>query len=200
MSGIDEILGLIEAQQKQTEDGIRLNTESIIKKIKAEGQQNAQKAYDDYMQKAEKQAKIDYENSWAAIDADMKRKVLSCKVEIINQTIDKVHEKLRSLSDNDYSELLIRLAERCFQPSDGIISLCSRDMARIPSDFEKKLSELAEKKGGTIKLSSEPADIEDGFVLSYGLISENCSFSAMLEAEKDEIRDIAARELFRQVK
>ena len=56
--------------------------------------------------------------------------------------------------------------------------------------------ELTEKNGGSVQLSKQPADIEDGFILSYGLISENCSFRAMMEAEKEDIRDTAARILF----
>ena len=56
---------------------------------------------------------------------------------------------------------------------------------------------MAEKNNGSIQLSKVPADIEDGFILSYGLISENCSFRAIIEAEKEDIRDTAARILFR---
>ena len=67
----------------------------------------------------------------------------------------------------------------------------------IPSDFESKLNEAAKPKNGSIRLAEKAADIDDGFILSYGLISENCSFRAIIESEKDEIRDTAARALFR---
>ena len=118
---------------------------------------------------------------------------------MIDKTIEKVLEKLKNLPDKEYFELVEKLVSRYLQPSDGIIALGAKDMARLPDGFEKRLSELAGKKGGTIKISAEPCDIDDGFILSYGLISENCSFSAVLEAEKDDIRDTAARVLFRQV-
>ena len=51
-----------------------------------------------------------------------------------------------------------------------------------------------------IKISEKPAEIENGFILTYGLISENCSFRAIIEAERDSLRDMAAAELFGQVK
>lgn len=199
MSGIDEILGLIAAQQKQTEDSIILDSDRKTRRILEEGRQNAQKAYDEYMLKAEKQAVKDYENGCAAVDAEMKRKILSCKGKMIDTAIERVLEKLKNLPDKEYFELLEKLVSRYLKPSDGIISLGAKDMARLPDDFEKRLSAFAEKKGGTIKLSAEPCAIDDGFILSYGLISENCSFSAVIEAEKDDIRDTAARVLFRQV-
>ena len=200
MSGIDEILELIAAQQKLTEDSIILDGDRKTHKILDEGRQNAQKAYDEYMQKAEKKAEKDYVNSCAAIDAEMKRKVLSCKGRMIDKTIEKVLDKLKNMPDKEYFELLEKLVSRYLKQSNGIVSLGVRDMARVPDDFEKRLSALAEKIGGTLKLASEPCDIENGFILSYGLISENCSFSAIIEAEKDDIRDTAAKVLFGQVK
>ena len=42
--------------------------------------------------------------------------------------------------------------------------------------------------------------MEDGFILTYGLISENCSFSAIAESEREAMRDTAAKALFGQVK
>ena len=129
----------------------------------------------------------------------MKRKILGFKVGVIDDAIGKTVEKLRSLPEKDYFELLLRLVQRHLQADKGTISLCSRDLERMPSDFESRLDEHARKAGGSICVSKEPADIEDGFILSYGLISENCSFSAILEAEKDGVRDTAARVLFGQV-
>ena len=47
-----------------------------------------------------------------------------------------------------------------------------------------------------MKISDIPADIDNGFVLKYGLISENCTFREVIESEKDRIRDILAGILF----
>ncbi|MCR5599145.1 MAG: H(+)-transporting ATPase [Ruminococcus sp.] len=197
MSGLDEILNLIEAQQKQTEDSILKAATTKAKAIKEEGEVNANKAYEEHLLKAKQQAEKDFENSCASVDANMKRRILAAKVELIDETIEKTITKLRSLPDKEYFELILKLAERHMQSDKGVISLGSNDLARVPADFEQKLSELAKNKGGSIVLSKEKADIDDGFILSYGLISENCSFRAMFEAEKEDVRDIAARALFR---
>ena len=196
MSGLDEILNLIEAQQKQTEDSIIKAAVSKADAIKAEGDSKAQKAYDDFMKRSSAQAEKDFENACNSVDADMKRKMLSCKVELIEQTIEKTIEKLKGLPDKEYFDMILSLADKHIQSGKGIISFGSRDLSRIPSDFEGRINELAKKKGGQIVLSDKPSDIEDGFILSYGLISENCSFRSMMESEKDSIRDTAARVLF----
>lgn len=196
MSGLDEILNLIETQQQQGEEMILKAAKSKAAAIKAEGDKKAQAAYEDFMHRAKEQAEKDYENACNSTDADMKRRILSCKVGLIDEAVDKVIAKLKALPDSEYFHLIIKLAERHSQPDKGVICLCSKDLARVPADFESKLNESVKKSGGSISLSKEPADIEDGFILSYGLISENCSFRAIIESEKDEIRDTAASVLF----
>ena len=197
MAGLDDILNLIEAQQKQAEDSIMKAAASKARSIKADGAEKAQKAYEEHLAKAKAQAEKDFENFCASADAAMKRKLLACKVELIDETIEKTINKLKSLPDKEYFELIIKLAERHIQADKGSIALGKKDLSRVPSDFESKLNEAAKQKGGSIKLAEQAADIDDGFILSYGLISENCSFRAIIESEKDEIRDTAARALFR---
>lgn len=200
MAGLDEILNMISAQQKQTEDSIIKAAESKAAQIIKEGESKAQTAYDEYIRKAKAQHERDYENNCNSIDAEMKRKILSCKVELIDKAIEKTVQKLKDLPDKEYFDLIVRLAEKHMQSGEGVISFGSSDLKRLPADLEERLNSAAEKIKGTVKVSAEAADIEDGFILSYGLISENCSFRSIIEAENEEVRDIAARELFRQVK
>ena len=196
MSGLDGILNLIETQQKQSEESILKAAQSKAEAIIAEGYEKARKAYEDSLEKAKNRAEKDYENSCASVDAAMKRKLLACKIGIINETIEKTISKLDSLPSEEYFDLMIRLITRNLKPEKGELTLCKKDLDRVPDDFMPRLKELAEKKGGSITLSKDTADIENGFILSYGLVSENCSFRAIIEAEKDDIKDTAARLLF----
>ena len=191
MAGIDDILNIIENQQKQTE-------QSIISAaaIKKDGDEKAAKAYEEYITRANEQADRDFENACKSADAEMKRRILACKVRCIDSVIDKTVIKLRNLPDKEYFALLEKLAGRLIRSGEGTVSLSEKDLKRVTKDFEKNLNESAKKSKGSIKLSDIPADIEDGFVLTYGLISENCSFRAIMEADKDSVRDTAARVLF----
>ena len=200
MSGIDEILEMISSQQKENEDSIIKAAQSKAAQMISEGEAKAKSAYEDYMQKAKQQSEREYENGCNAADAEMKRRILSCKVELVDEAIEKTIARLKALPDKEYFDLLARLAGKHIRSGEGTLSLGSNDLKRVPADFEKKLSEQAAKQKGTVTLSREAADIDDGFILTYGLISENCSFRAIIEAETEGVRDIAARELFRQVK
>ena len=196
MAGIDDILNIIENQQKQTEQSIISVAEKKAAAIKKDGDEKAAKAYEEYIKRADEQADRDFENACKSADAEMKRRILACKVKCIDSVIDKTVLKLRNLPDKEYFALLERLAGRLIRKGEGVISLSEKDLKRVTADFEKNLNKIAEKSGGSISLSDIPADIDDGFVLSYGLISENCSFRAIMEADKDSVRDTAARVLF----
>lgn len=196
MSGLDDILNMIETQQKQDEDRIIKSAEEKARQIQAEAGERAEKAYADYMKRANAQHERDFENACSSTDASAKRKVLAVKVEMIGEVIEKVIGRLKALPDDKYFELMERLVQNHARQGDGILFFGENDLKRMPENFENNVSSIAEKAGGTIKISSAAADISDGFILQYGLVSENCGFRAIIEAEKDDVRDTAAKALF----
>ncbi|MBQ9899477.1 MAG: V-type ATP synthase subunit E [Ruminococcus sp.] len=196
MSGLDEILNIIEAQQKDNEDRMISAAESKARQIKADGDEKAAKAYDDYMARAEVQYKREFENACNSADSAMKRRLLACRVECIDKAVARTVEKLNSLPDKEYFALLEKLITRRMTGENGTLYLGKRDLSRIPADFADRLNAAARSHGGSLTLSDTAADIADGFILEYGLISENCSFGAILEAEREGVRDTAARALF----
>lgn len=195
MAGIDEILNMIELQQQQTENSIITAANRKAAAIAKEGREKADEAYSDSLKSSKEKLVQSYENTISSIDAEMKRRVLACKVECIGAVIEKTLEKLDKLPDKEYFAVMERLLEKKLTSGDGVLSLSTRDLARA-GDFGKKAAELAKKADGTVKLSDKAADIENGFILTYGLISENCSFRAMIEAEREGVRDTAAKALF----
>lgn len=196
MSGLDEILNIIDEQRIQNEESIIGAADQKAAAIRSEGEQKAQKAYSEQLEKGQVDAKRDFVNACASVDSDMKRKVLDSKVKLIDSAIEATLERLAKLPEDEYFAMLKRLAEHKLRKGSGVISLSANDLKRLPADFETDIRSSAEKLGGTLEISKKPADISDGFILSYGLISENCSFRAIIESERDEVRDTAAAKLF----
>lgn len=196
MSGLDEILNIIDEQRIQNEESIIGAANQKAAAIRSEGEQKAQKAYSEQLEKGQVDAKRDFVNACASVDSDMKRKVLDSKVKLIDSAIEATLERLAKLPEDEYFAMLKRLAEQKLRKGSGVISLSANDLKRLPADFETDIRSSAEKLGGTLEISKKPADISDGFILSYGLISENCSFRAIIESERDEVRDTAAAKLF----
>ena len=196
MSGLDEILNIIDEQRIQNEESIIGAANQKAAAIRSEGEQKAQKAYSEQLEKGQTDAKRDFVNACASVDSDMKRKVLDSKVKLIDSAIEATLERLAKLPEDEYFAMLKRLAEQKLRKGSGLISLSANDLKRLPAAFETDIRSSAEKLGGTLEISKKPADISDGFILSYGLISENCSFRAIIESERDEVRDTAAAKLF----
>lgn len=196
MSGLENILSIIDSQQKENEKKIMSYADAKIEEIRSDAAAKADKAYSEYMQRAAVKNSHDYAVACSGVDSELKRKLLDYKVSRIDEAVEAVYQKLRDLPDNEYFQLIEKLALRDIRKGDGVISLCSKDLKRLPADFKVRLSDAAKRSGGSITISEEPADIADGFILTYGNISENYSFRAVLEAEKELVRDTAASELF----
>lgn len=194
MAGIENILSIISSQQKQTEKAIISAAEKKADGIITEGNEKAAKEYEEYLKKAKIQLSLDYDNAVSSVDAQMKRKTLAYKVKCIDGIVEKTIDKLNSLPDDEYFAVLEKLVSHKADSGKGILFLNKKDLSRVTESFRNTVKNLG------IEISAETADIENGFILTYGLISENCSFRAIIDAERDSVRDIISRELFRQVK
>ncbi len=196
MSGLDEILNIISDQQKGTEEKLLSSASGKAEAILREAGEKADKAYAEHIEKARYKHEHAHSADRAAVDSACKRRILECKVGLIEKVCEGVLEKLRNMPDDEYFKMLGRLVTNRMRSGEGVLELSQKDLDRVPADFELSLNNEAKKIGGRIRLNTEAADIPDGFILTYGLISENCSFEAVMESEKDGIRDTAARELF----
>ncbi|MDE5582556.1 MAG: H(+)-transporting ATPase [Ruminococcus sp.] len=196
MSGLDDIINIINERQKQNENSIIQTAERKSDSIMADGDRKAQTAFEECMKKESEKARTDFINACNSTDADMKRKILKCRVEIIDSITDRVLERLGRLCDEDYFNIILRLAEKKVSKGNGIMYFGKNDMKRITESFEMKLKNLAILKGGTLEIAESSENIENGFILEYGLISENCTFKSIIEAERNDIRDTIAREIF----
>ena len=99
-------------------------------------------------------------------------------------------------SKEDYFEMLLKILEKYVQPLDGEIFFSPADLKELPAGYEEKIIACANAKGGNLRVSEEGRDIENGFVLAYGGIEENCTLQAMFEAKKDELSDKVHQILF----
>ena len=196
MTGLEKIIEQIDRDAHESASEVLAQADSKCASILAEAQAECEKI--------DAQAAVDAEALRADIlargesGAQMQRKsrILTAKQALIGDVIDQAREKLLGMDTIDYFVLLGKLTEKYAHPGDGIMYLSSFDLGRVPAYFRRTLADIAQKKHGTLVLSSETRNISGGFVLAYGGIEENCSFDAMFEDQKERLQDVVRAELF----
>ncbi len=121
--------------------------------------------------------------------------MLRAKQCIIKDSLKKSRNYLCSLPRDEYFELIVKLISIYSEEEQGEIYFSSDDLSRLPEDFEILLNSVAK---GELIISSEPVDIDGGFILKYGGLEINCSFSAMFASQKEIFTDEISAILFTQ--
>lgn len=134
----------------------------------------------------------------ASLASQSRRASLAVKGELVQEALNRAYERLLALPEEDYFAFLYQQLEKQVGSGSGILQLNQRDLDRLPWDFMRQTQAIAEKKGGSLTLSPEAADIDGGFLLSYGGILENGSLAAIFEARADELKDAVCAVLFTQ--
>ena len=195
MTGLDKILS-------------KISEEAILKcgEIDAQAKKDAQELWEQTVSKATAEAqkivsdgqkKADYIVNTAknAAESAYKKECLKAKNDIINDVIAAAYEKLVTLPDKDYFDVIISLCAANAQKGVGILKFNKTDLKRLPADFSKILEQTLDE-GMEIKVSNIAVDIADGFLLTYGDVEVNCTFHALFDSMHDELKDTVCPILF----
>ena len=122
--------------------------------------------------------------------------ILRAKQEMIAEVIEEAYVTLKQQDTESYFRTMENILKTYVLAEAGEIYFSEKDLARMPADFGKKIEAAAKEKGGSLVLMKESKAIEDGFILVYGGIEENCTLKALLDAKKDELQDKVNEILF----
>ena len=187
MTGLDKMKSqILDEAKKAAEEMICLAKEDAAKQTES------------IQKKAEEDVANYQERMVSSIDLQKRTKILAAKQEVIAEVLEKAYEKVKAMSEEEYFSMLLKMVEKYALPQEGEICFSAADLARLPDGFEAKVSETAASKGGSLRLSREGRKIDNGFILIYGGIEENCTIRAMFDAKKDELSDIVHQLVFLQ--
>ncbi len=196
MSGLDKMKVRILEDAKSTAAEItgkaREEAEAAVQAAKeaaeAEGAQ--------ITERAERSASDHIRKAGSSMDMQRRQALLGAKQAVIGEVLDEAYRAVMDLDDGSYFKLLEKLLEKHVLPGDGEICFSAEDLRRMPEGFEEKISCIAAAKGGSLKVSDRPAQMDGGFLLVYGGIEENCTIRAVFEAGREEMSDRVNRMLF----
>ena len=195
--GLEEILNQIKADANEEAADILAKAQDTCDSIKENAQIEIDKIETAGTKKAESEEKLLFSKIKSAAGMEAKQKYLEAKQKIISDIVNKAYNKMVNASDEEYFGYLIKMTEEYAQPAEGKMCLNKKDLERLPKDFQEKISEAANKNNGKLSVSNEPINIENGMILDYGDIVENCTFDAVFHNKKDDLQDEINRFLFK---
>ena len=197
MGGLEEILNQIKADANEEAADILAKAQDTCDSIKENAQIEIDKIETAGTKKAESEEKLLFSKIKSAAGMEAKQKYLEAKQKIISDIVNKAYNKMVNASDEEYFGYLIKMTEEYAQPAEWKMCLNKKDLERLPKEFQEKISEAANKNNGKLLVSNEPINIENGMILDYGDIVENCTFDAVFHNKKDDLQDEINRFLFK---
>ena len=223
MNGIDKITQRIGA-----------DTQAEIDRILADAAAQAEAAADKFRTQAEaedrdllaKRAAAEREERLvSAAQMEARKTLLTAKQEMVERAYQRALEKLRSLPQEQYVELLAALLVRAsstgreevvFSPEDregagkAAVARANELLAKeaapelplgdgvVANLLNKVAAGVSAFAQGTAMLavSEETRDISGGFILKDGRIEVNCTFDALVRAEREQTAGEVAKLLF----
>ena len=189
MTGLEKMKSQILDEAKALADSKIAEANRRAEEILEEAKADAEKSVASISQRSDKDIANYRERIISTIDLQKRTKLLAAKQEVIAQVLDQSYDRLKTMETGEYFAMLLKLAEKYVLPQEGIMYFSQADLGKMPESFKSDVKKLAETKGGKLNISGEGRNIENGFVLAYGGIEENCTLKAIFDAKRDEFAD-----------
>ncbi len=193
MTGLEKIVARIKLDADNTANSIKVKSDAQCAKLMAEAQAEADTAIKNGEIKAQKKSDDIILRANSAAELEERKIMLFARQGVISDMVSKALDSIANLPQDKYFELIYKMISRYSEDAEGVISFGSSDLKRLPADFESRAN--AESKG-TLKLSKTTASIDNGFILTYGSVDVNCSFSSLFSDNSEKISDAVAKLLF----
>ena len=195
MTGLQKIIKKIEDDSIEKCASIIDEAEKRASALINEARSEANKIAQDTVMKAQYEADRITAVAKSSAETVSRMKYLEVKNAIINDIISASYEKILKLSDEKYFNVLFRLCVMYVETGACGLYLNSRDLARVPKDFETRINSTVYERAA-VRVCDTPAEIENGLILDYGSFSVNCTLKTVFDENKEMLRDILCKELF----
>ncbi len=189
MTGLDKIVDQILAEAKTEADKLIAQANTEAQQIAAQADAATEKSVKDIQSKAAAETKNLEERMHSANDLYRRTATLASKQEVIAQVIDMAYEKVCGMDRKEYFGMLEKMIKKYALAQPGEICFSKADLDAMPLGYQMKIKAAAEEAGGSLTVDHEGRDIENGFILVYGGIEENCTIKALFDANRDEMQD-----------
>ena len=196
MTGLDKMISQIIEEAEQSAKGMLDEANAKAEETAKAAAEDAGKLKEEMSRKSEADVANYMERVKSSADLQRRTAILKAKQEVIVGILDKAYASLDKMDERSYFDMIRKMLSKYVRNVQGDICFSSKDLARMPEGFGNEIEAIAAKKGGSLTLSKESRDIDNGFILIYGGVEENCTFRALFNTQKDRLQDMIHRELF----
>lgn len=196
MTGLEKMISQILDEAQAAADGQIAEAKAEAAEVVEAAKKEAEDLSADISKQSERNIATYMERVKSSAELQRRTAILKAKQDVIAEVLDKAYEALNAMGDEEYFNLIRRMLDKFVLEGEGDIYFSEADLKRLPAGFEKDIEAAAAKKGGVLKLAKESKKIENGFILAYGGIEENCTFRALFNTQRDVLQDKVHRELF----
>lgn len=190
MNGLDKITARIAADAQAQADAILNEGKVRARAIAREWEEKAQAESEEILEQGKKAARERSERLDSTAQMEGRRLLLSAKQEMISQAFDAAREKLLSLPQEEYIELLAKLCVKASVTGREELIFSPADKARVGVKVAAKANKLLAEAVGP-KLPEEATQGKLGAVLETAVntVAAIAKGTAMITVS-DETRDI----------
>ena len=182
MSNLDNIINEILEDAKKESEQILNNANQEKEKIIETKIDQANQEKDTILNKAESEAKGVYDRHLSQVVLKSRDNALFAKQEVIDSVLQKIKDKLKNMSLEDYKKYL----------TNSLSKMDLNDLLVLQSDKYDSLK----NENFNVKISDETVD--SGFCIKRGNVLINNNFSSLVDSMKDELEVEIAKTLFKK--
>ncbi len=199
MKGIENITEKIQAEAQAQIESLEGDCRASCEEILRKGQDEARQLYWQAMQAETEEAAQRRQRALSAAELERKRALLAEKQQLISESFQLAVDKLCSLPEEEYVQLLARLAAGAAEGEAQLI-FSPKDRAMVGKKVVQAANRLLEAQGkpGRLTLAEDSRDIRGGLILQTGRVEVNCSFEALAAYSRAELSVQVAEILFAQ--
>ena len=186
MTGLEKIIAQIQQDGEADCAKVLQTAKQQAAEIAERGRQEADRAYKAATENAAALYASATARAQSAAEALQKRQLLTAKSQLIEQTLAAAEAQLNALSGEDYFKALQKLLQKYRTGQPGEVLLSRQDYETLAQQLLAPYPELTAKA----------ANLKNGFILCYGGIEQNCTFAALLQSRRDDLKDSLATALF----
>ena len=194
MKGTEKIIAHIQSDAKAKADSILADAQEKCKEIRREYDEKAREAYLEKIRSGVKFCEELADNSQRLAQMESKKDILLLKQEMVSLAFEKAKEKIVSMSDEEYSAFLTKLAVNGSDDKCGEIVFNSRDRVKFGESVVKSANDKL--GGGKLTLSAETGDFAGGLIVKNGPVEANNTVELLIDMSKSEISSQVAKALF----